>query len=101
MNIKKNSNSWISQIIDKVHNNGINSIDWAPSIPPINFDDIEDNLEYNGNELNPMRFITCGNDNKIHIYKSQNNSINSFIEEINEENDKGFTFESTPKSVSF
>ena len=98
---KKNSNSWSLQTIEKVHNNGINSIDWAPSIPPINFDDIEDENNYDCNELNPMRFITCGNDNKIHIYKSQNNNINSFIEEINEDNDKGFTFESTPKSICF
>ena len=48
-----------------------------------------------------MRFTTYRNDNKIHIYKSQNNNINSFIEEINEDNDKGFTFESTPKSICF
>ena len=100
---KQNSNMWVHQIIEKVHLNGINSIDWAPAIPPINFDDIEEEDEnnYDCNELNPMRFITCGNDNKIHIYKSQNNNINNFIEEINENNDKGFNFESIPKSVCF
>ena len=99
---KQSSNSWISQIIEKVHANGINSIDWAPAIPPINFDDIEEEENnYDTNELNPMRFITCGNDKKIHIYKSQNNSISSFIEEKNENNDKNFTYESIPKSISF
>ena len=98
---KPNSNSWSSQIIEKVHKNGINSIDWAPSIPPINFEDIEDENNYDNNELNPMRFITCGNDNTIHIYKSQNNNISTFVEEINEDNDRNFMYESIPKSVSF
>ena len=56
---KKNSNSWSLQTIEKVHNNGINSKEWAPSIPPINSDDIEDDNNYDFNELNPMRFITC------------------------------------------
>ena len=43
---KPNANSWSCQIIEKVHKNGINSIDWAPSIPPINFEDIEDENNY-------------------------------------------------------
>ena len=98
---KPNSGSWACQIIEKVHKNGINSIDWAPAIPPINFEDIKDENNYDINELNPMRFITCGNDNRIHIYKSQNNNIVNFVEEINQDNDKGFTYESIPKSVSF
>jgi protein transport protein SEC13 len=98
---KPNSGSWACQIIEKVHKNGINSIDWAPAIPPINFEDIKDENNYDNNELNPMRFITCGNDNRIHIYKSQNNNIVNFVEEINQDNIKGFTYESIPKSVSF
>ena len=95
------SNKWNVETIKKVHQSGINSIDWAPAIPPLNFDEIEDENSYDCNELNPMRFITCGNDNKIHIYKSQNNKINSFRDEVNEDNENIFSFESTPKSVSF
>jgi protein transport protein SEC13 len=82
-----NSNSWIFNIIERVHKNGINSVDWAPAIPPITFDDVDDDENENENnnnifnELNPMRFVTCGNDNKIHIYVSNdNNNINSFVE---------------------
>jgi hypothetical protein len=45
-----------------------------------------------------MRFVTCGNDNKIHIYVGQGDNINSFVEEFFE---KEFNFESAPKSVSF
>ena len=109
----KNSNSWIFQIFEKIHKNGINSIDWAPSLPPITFDDVEDddddnnndlnnNINNNLDELNPMRFVTCGNDNKIHIFVNQgnqgDNNINSFIEEFFE---KEINYESAPKSVCF
>ena len=103
----KNSNSWIFYSIEKIHKNGINSIDWAPSIPPITFEDVddEDNDENNNNldnniynELNPMRFVTCGNDNKIHIFVGQGNNINSFVEEFFE---KEINYESAPKSVCF
>ena len=98
---QQNSNSWVTQIIENVHSNGINSIDWAPSIPPINFDDNDEgNNNIDSNELNPMRFITCGNDCKIHIYKSQNNNISTFVEELNKD-DIGFKYENIPKSVSF
>ena len=110
----KNSNSWVFHTIEKVHKNGINSVDWAPALIPINFDDVEENeindinnnninnnneFNYNlFNELNPMRFVTCGNDNKIHIYVGQGDNINSFIEEFFE---KDFNYESACKSVSF
>ena len=45
-----------------------------------------------------MRFVTCGNDNKIHIFVGQGNSINSFVEEFFE---KEINYESAPKSVCF
>ena len=95
----KNSNSWIFQNFEKIHKNGINDVDWSPSLPPINFEDIDDNIEIsNYNELNPMRFITCGNDNKICIYIAQGDNINSFVEEFFE---KEYEFESAPKSLCF
>ena len=100
----KNSNSWIFNSIEKIHKNGINSVDWAPSIPAITFDDVDDDEENNSNienlhnELNPMRFVTCGNDNMIHIYVGQGDNINSFVEEFFE---KELIYESAPKSVSF
>ena len=79
----------------KIHKNGINDIDWAPAQIPIRFDDVDEN-DYDDNnnnninnndfniinELNPMRFVTCGNDNKIHIYVCQGDTINSFVEEF-------------------
>ena len=45
-----------------------------------------------------MRFVTCGNDNMIHIYVGQGDNINSFVEEFFE---KEINYESVPKSVSF
>lgn len=101
----KNSNSWIFNSMEKIHKNGINSVDWAPSIPAITFEDVDDDEENNSNiennlfnELNPMRFVTCGNDNMIHIYVGQGDNINSFVEEFFE---KELNYESAPKSVSF
>ena len=101
----KNSNSWIFYSMEKIHKNGINSVDWAPSIPAITFEDVDDDEENNSNiennlfnKLNPMRFVTCGNDNKIHIYVGQGDNINSFVEEFFE---KELNYESAPKSVSF
>ena len=106
----KNSNSWIFQNFEKIHKNGINSVDWAPPIPPIDFDDVDDDYDENeknennmnnfrdNNELNPMRFVTCGNDNKIHIYIGQGDNINSFVEEFFE---KEINYECAPKSVCF
>ena len=99
-----NSNSWIFQSMEKVHKNGINSIDWAPALPPITFEDVdEDDSNENDNnlinELNPMRFVTCGNDNKLRVFVSNdNNNKNSFVEEFFE---KELNYESAPRSVSF
>ena len=45
-----------------------------------------------------MRFFTCGNDNKIHIYVGQVNNINFFFEEFFQ---KDFNYESSCKSVCF
>ena len=35
--MKKNSQKWNSYVLNKVHLNGVNSLDWAPSSSPINF----------------------------------------------------------------
>ena len=108
----KNSNSWMYHSYEKIHKNGINDIDWAPAQIPLTFDDVDENDYDNNNinnnfnnsdfniinELNPMRFVTCGNDNKIHIYVCQGDTINSFVEEFFE---KEFNYESAPKSVCF
>ena len=109
----KNSNSWIFQIFEKIHKKGINAVDWAPPLPPIDFDDIDDdddninnnennndinNYKRDNNKLNPMRFVTCGNDNKIHIWVGQGDNINSFTEEFFE---KEINYETAPKSVCF
>ena len=104
--LQKNYQKWNVQILKNIHKDGINSIDWAPASQPINifFDDEEnskeenkDILDDNDNEdiLQPMKFITCGNDNKVNIFMSKRNTINSFIK-INE-----FDTEDIPKDVAF
>ena len=95
-----NTNTWSSHIMTKIHQNGVNSVDWAPAIPPINFEDTEDENE-NFPELNKMKFVTCGNDNTLKIFKCQNNNINSFSEEISENDNNIFSYDSVPKSVCF
>jgi protein transport protein SEC13 len=104
--LQKNYQKWNVQILKNIHKDGINSIDWAPASQPINiFFDEEENskeenkdiLDDNDNDdiLQPMKFITCGNDNKVNIFMSQRNTINSFIK-INE-----FDTEDIPKDVAF
>ena len=107
--LQKNYQKWNVHILKNIHKNGINSIDWAPDSQPINiFYDEEENSKEENKEINddndnndendillPMKFITCGNDNKINIFVSKRNTINSFIKE------KEFDIEDVPKDVSF
>ena len=107
--LQKNYQKWNVHILKNIHKNGINSIDWAPDSQPINifYDEEENSKEENkeiiddndNNDENdillPMKFITCGNDNKINIFVSKRNTINSFIKE------KEFDIEDVPKDVSF
>ena len=79
---QKNIQKWHNHQLDNIHSSEINSIDWAPSSPPVNLEEedkeIEDENEMNLN-LEPMKFISCGNDCKINIFKSEENTINSFV----------------------
>ena len=107
--LQKNYQKWNVHILKNIHKNGINSIDWAPDSQPINifYDEEENSKEENkeiiddndNNDENdillPMKFTTCGNDNKINIFVSKRNTINSFIKE------KEFDIEDVPKDVSF
>lgn len=82
--LQKNLQEWNSYLLENIHLNGINSIDWAPDTPPINLE--EEVYEENDNYINieedlPMKFISCGNDCKINIFESKDNTINSFIKE--------------------
>ena len=99
----KNLQKWNSYILENIHLNGINSIDWAPNTPPINLEEEEneENKEEENNELNfdedlPMKFISCGNDCKINIFESKDNTIDSFVKE------KSIDLEGAiPKDVAF
>ena len=103
--LKNNYQKWNCYMLNNIHKDGINSIDWAPATPPINiFYDDEDSLEEkkdksdledNIEELEPMKFISCGNDNKINIFVSKKNTIDSFIKE------KEFELESIPNDITF
>ena len=73
----KNAQKWNSILLENVHPNGVNSIDWAPISPPINFEEEKDNE--NSDETLLMKFISCGNDCVINIFESKNNTIDSFI----------------------
>ena len=90
--LQKSSQKWSNYVLNNVHLNGVNSLDWAPASPPINLEeeDFENDDENNNNDLNNeniieslnhMRFISCGNDCKINIFKSEKNTIDSFIKE--------------------
>ena len=107
--LQKNYQKWNYHLLKNIHKDGINSIDWAPSSPPINIFFVDDEEKYNPLEedkenldtedyfehLEPMRFICCGNDRKIRIFISKKNTIDSFYEE------KEFNLESIPNDVSF
>jgi len=96
--LQKNYQKWNIHILKNVHKNGINNIDWAPALSPINIflEDENENEENkdlsisnsdnedNNDDLEPMKFISCGNDNMINIFVSEKNTIDSFnkIKEI-------------------
>ena len=86
--LQKNFQKWNSYLLDNVHLKGVNSLDWAPSYSSINFDEDDDSDEEENNKNNniieedmPMKFISCGNDCKINIFESKENTIESFIKE--------------------
>ena len=83
--LQKNVQKWNSYLLENIHLNGTNSIDWAPDTPPINLEE-EDNEENENNDIKldedlPMKFISCGNDCKINIFESKDNTIDSFVKE--------------------
>lgn len=81
--LQKNIQKWNSYLLENIHLNGTNSIDWAPDNPPINLEeeDIEENEknDIDFDEELPMKFISCGNDCKINIFESKDNNIDSFV----------------------
>jgi protein transport protein SEC13 len=85
--LQKNTQKWNSYLLENVHLKGINAIDWAPATPPINLEDEDNdddndlNMEEEIKNIEPMKFISCGNDCKINIYKSEENIIDSFVKE--------------------
>ena len=104
--LQKNYQKWNFHILKNIHENGINSIDWAPAISPIDIfltdeensiekneekSDQEDNLD----DLEPMKFISCGNDGYINFFVSKKNTIDSFSKE------KEICLESIPNVVAF
>ena len=97
--LQKNEQKWNMSIIENAHLDGVNSIDWAPAFSPVNLE--EENEENENNDKNdddiwPMRFISCGNDCKINIYESKENTIDSFVKE------KSIDLkEVIPKDISF
>ena len=100
--LQKNLQKWNSFLLENVHMNGINAIDWAPISSPIFLEEEnemneDDDNNYNNLEENlPMKFISCGNDYKINIFESKENTIESFVKEktINLE-------ENTPIDIAF
>ena len=97
--LQKNYQKWNFHELKNIHKDGINSIDWAPSSPPINiFKEDEKELsdsEDDNIELEPMKFITCGNDKVINIFVSKDNNIESFYKE------KEINLELIPNDISF
>ena len=97
--LQKNYQKWNFHELKNIHKDGINSIDWAPSSPPINiFKEDEKELsdsEDDNVELEPMRFITFGNDKIINIFVSKENNIESFYKE------KEINLELIPNDISF
>ena len=98
--LQKNYQKWNFYQLKNIHKDGINSIDWAPSSPPVNIflnedEEIKEEHEDNIDDLELMKFITCGNDGKVNIFISNKNTIDSFHKE------KEFNFDSTPNDVAF
>lgn len=99
--LEKNNQKWINYELKKVHKNEINGLDWAPASSPINIylKDSNSNLEDDNDDdiydIEPMKFISCGNDNTINIFVSKNNTINSFYKE------KEINIGEIPNDISF
>ena len=96
--LQKNNQKWINYIINNVNKDGINGLDWAPASSPINIylNDSEDNDNDDDiYDIEPMKFITCGNDKKINIFISKNNTIDSFKKE------KEINLDIIPNDISF
>ena len=104
--LKKTYQKWNFYILKNIHKNGINSIDWAPATSPINIflTDEENSLEKNKeksdpedilDDLEPMKFISCGNDGNINIFISKKNTIDSLCKE------KEIKLESIPNDIKF
>ena len=84
--LQKSIQKWNSYLLENIHLNGTNSIDWAPDTPPINIEEEDNEENENNDDINfdeelPMKFISCGNDCKINIFESKDNTIDSFIKE--------------------
>ena len=75
--LEKNFQKWNSKLLENVHPDGVNSVDWGPISPPINFEEENNNDDI----LLLMKFVSCGNDCKINIFESKQNTIDSFIKE--------------------
>jgi protein transport protein SEC13 len=98
--LDKNSQKWNNVLLENVHLNGVNSVDWAPISPPINFGEEEEEEKNEDNDMNfdemlPMTFISCGNDKKINIFYSKENTIDSFIKEDYED------LEGVPNDIAY
>ena len=106
--LQKNYQKWNFYILKDIHKKGINSIDWAPATPPVdifledeedskeeNKDKSKSDSENNNDDLELMKFISCGNDGKINIFVAKNNTIDSFFKE------KEFDLKDIPKDIAF
>ena len=91
---KNNANNFVNKCYFTDYVNGINGISWGPSIIPILFDEDENNNneednnnkeeDNNNNVLNPMRFVSAGNNGIIKLFSNDNqnaNNIENFIDE--------------------
>ena len=77
--LQKNTQIFINKIIKNDENCCINSVDWAPALPPMNLDDSDDdeNIE-NDKILEKMKFIICDNNKNLKIYEANDGTIESF-----------------------
>ena len=70
-------NNFVNKCYFTDYANGINAISWGPSVVPILFD--ED--ECDENALNPMRFVSAGNNGAIKLFSNETNNIENFNDE--------------------
>ena len=98
LNTKNNNNNNNYNFVNKCYFtdyvNGINAISFGPSLIPILFDEDENindnennnNINNNNNNLNPIRFVSAGNNGIIKLYSNDNNNNNNNIENFVDEN---------------